>query len=126
MIEVEIANLIDLTNLLVGYISANILDEDIIEKIKSSQFDLEEPMIFFQGDIYMRISFRIINQEVYYFVTMMNVVEKVAILNLHESLNFKNKLIHSLSHEIRTPINYIIEANERIKYQIVQYLDPVK
>lgn len=57
---------------------------------------------------------------------MMNVVEKVAILNLHDSLIFKNKLIHSLSHEIRTPINYILGANQRIKSKFIEYLEPLQ
>lgn len=84
---------------------------------------MEEPLIFFFEEVYVRISFRIINQEVYFFVTMMNVMEKVVFLNLHDNLRFKNQLIKSLSHEIRTPINFILGSNENLKVLILKYLD---
>lgn len=126
MITVGIQFIIDITTSLMYYLTTNINNAKELDKINSQDFDFHDPFIFFSKPIYLRISFRIINKEVYFFVTIMNVNEKVAIINLHDSLNFKNRLIRSLSHEIRTPLNHIIGTNEEILDKIKKHLKPIQ
>lgn len=81
----------------------------------SSSFvsSLEKPMVFFfYKKLYFRISFVLQKDGIYLFLTIMDIGEKFLLLDFSDKLEFKNRLIKSLSHELKTPLNYIISTSD--------------
>lgn len=111
MFSLSLEVIIEIMKILMNYMEKS---NSIQDMTAYRSLEIDSPMIFFYKNLYFRLNFVVNNSALYLFLTIMNIGEKVLLLDLSDKLEFKSQLIASLSHEMKTPLNYIISTNERI------------
>ena len=109
--EVTIKFIVHFVEVLVEYITDS---KNFNQEVKDQVFDFKSPLVFYYKNLYFRISFRIIKNNLYFFLNIHNIGEKMLLLDLNDKLDFKNRLIRSLSHELMTPLHQIINKSQRL------------
>ena len=80
-------------------------------------------LIFSYHTILIEISISVNSTEPMLFLIITDMKEKLSILNFQDKNRFKNELLRSISHELRTPMNYCVPTMELLGEKFLDLQD---
>ena len=85
------------------------------------ELNCESPIVlkFYLGDcIQIKLNSKYAKRSYFLLTTFENIDEKIALGDMHNKLNYSYMLICSLSHELFTPINHLLNCSQQLLDQL--------